>query len=216
MTATFKTILKSESDEITINKSRFIGYAFPVENEEEAAAHIQEIKTRHRDARHNVYAYIIGERSNIQRYTDDGEPSGTGGIPIINYMKSSELTNILVVVTRYFGGIKLGTGGLARAYSKAAKLAVEKSLVVESREFACFRISADYTLLGKIDNYLSNTGLHVSRREYLEKVNIELIVEAEGFEDVKTELRDLTSDNISIELMCKKHYLSDGESILNV
>lgn len=216
MTASFKTILKSESDEIVINKSRFIGYAFPVENEEDAVGHIQEIKTRHRDARHNVYAYIIGDKSNIQRYTDDGEPSGTGGIPIINYIKSMDLTNILVVVTRYFGGIKLGTGGLARAYSKAAKLAVEKSLIVEAREFACFEISVDYTLLGKIDNYLSSTRIQVSKREYLEKVNIGLIVEIDRFEGVKTELRDMTSDNIDIELMCNRHYLSDGESILNL
>jgi len=216
MTASFKTILKKENDEITISKSRFIGYSFPVENEEEAGLHIQEIKSKHRDARHNVYAYIIGEKSNIQRYTDDGEPSGTGGIPIINYMKSMELTNILVVVTRYFGGIKLGTGGLARAYSKAAKLTVEKSLIVEAREYMCFRLSADYTLIGRLDNYLNNSNIHIAGREYLEKVNIDLIVEDEKFENVKTQLRNLTSDNVDIELTGKKYYLSDGESILNV
>lgn len=216
MTASFNTILKSESEETIVNKSKFIGYTFPVEKEEEATKHIQEIKTKHKDASHNVFAYIIGEKSNIQRYSDDGEPSGTAGIPIINYLKSVDITNVLVVVTRYFGGIKLGTGGLARAYSKSAKSAVDKSRIVEAREYSCFKITVDYTLLGKIDNYLKKTLLYVSEREYLEKVNIELIVENEKFENVKTELRNLTSDNIAIELMYNKHYLSDGKSILNV
>jgi uncharacterized YigZ family protein len=216
MTVTFNTILKREREETIVNKSRFIAYTFPVEKEEEASKHIQEIKTKHKDASHNVFAYIIGKKSNIQRYSDDGEPSGTAGIPMLNYLKGMELTNTLVVVTRYFGGIKLGTGGLARAYSKSAKSAVEKSQIVEAREYSCFKITLDYTLLGKIDNYLNNERIYVSEREYLEKVNIELIVENEKFESVKTELRNLTSGNINVELMYNKHYLTDGKSILNV
>lgn len=216
MTASFNTILNSDSEEIIVNKSRFIGYSFPVVNVEEATVYIQEIKTKHRDASHNVFAYIIGDKSNIQRYSDDGEPSGTAGIPMLNYLKSMELTNMLVVVTRYFGGIKLGTGGLARAYSKCAKIVVEKSRIVEARKYSCFMVTLEYALIGKIDNYLKNSGLYVSKREYLENVNIELIVESDRLENVKTELRDLTSDKIDIEFIQEKHYLTDGQSILNV
>src|SRR5699024_4890875 len=119
------------SDEIIINKSRFIGYASPVESEKSAQEFIDTIKQKHKDATHNVFAYIIGQNKNIQRYSDDGEPSGTAGIPILEMMKKEDLTDTVIVVTRYFGGIKLGAGGLVRAYIKGAKCGLESANIVE-------------------------------------------------------------------------------------
>src|SRR5690606_30234976 len=110
---------------------RFIGYAMPVETEDEAVKFIEEIKTKHRDATHNVYAYVLGEDNNIQRYSDDGEPSGTAGIPALEVIKKEDLRNVAVVVTRYFGGKKLGTGGLIRAYTRGAKIGLEAGIIID-------------------------------------------------------------------------------------
>ncbi len=116
----YKTLLAYGEGEITIEKSKFIGYATPIKSEEEAIAFIENIRTKHWNATHNVPAYIVGENNEIQRYSDDREPSGTAGIPILEVIKKEDLRNVAVVVTRYFGGIKLGTGGLVRAYTKGA------------------------------------------------------------------------------------------------
>jgi len=129
MKQNYRTIHEYGVHEIIINKSRFIGYAKPVESEEDAIKFIEEIKFKHKDATHNVLAYVIGQNNNIQRYSDDGEPSGTAGIPILEVLKKENLRNVVVVVTRYYGGVKLGTGGLVRAYIKGAKIALEASKI---------------------------------------------------------------------------------------
>ena len=124
------TVAEYGSDEFTEKKSKFIGYVKHVETEEEANQFIAEIKSKHWDAKHNVYAYILGENGSTQRSTDDGEPAGTAGRPVLEVIKGENLTNTAVVVTRYFGGVLLGTGGLVRAYGKAAKLAIENAEIV--------------------------------------------------------------------------------------
>ncbi len=135
----YNTVLKAGCDEVVIQKSRFIGYACPCDTEEDALAFIRRIREKHRDARHHCYAYVIGQNKGIMRYSDDGEPGGTAGLPIISVMNHSDLVNCCVVVVRYFGGILLGTGGLVRAYTEGCKIALRAAC-------ACRMEWTDYTL----------------------------------------------------------------------
>lgn len=148
----FRTLHSYGSDEYIVEKSKFIGHAKPVQTEEEARMFVEEIKQKYKDATHNVWAYTIGQNMNIQRYSDDGEPQGTAGIPTLELIKKEDLRNVVVVVTRYFGGIKLGAGGLVRAYTKGAKLGLDAAKIVEKRPFVSVEIEIEYTLLGKIQN----------------------------------------------------------------
>ena len=147
----YRTIYTYGEEETIINKSRFIGYAMPIETEEEALEFIEKIKTKHRDATHNVYAYVLGKDSNAQRFSDDGEPSGTAGIPVLEVIKKENLRNVVVVVTRYFGGIKLGTGGLIRAYTRGAKIGLDAGTIVDMVLHSRIKIRIDYTLYGRIE-----------------------------------------------------------------
>ena len=131
------TIAGPGMDEVTIQKSRFIGQAWPCINEEEAIKHIQHIRETARDARHHCYAYIVGENEGIMRFSDDGEPSGTAGMPMLSLMRSEHIVNCCVVVTRYFGGILLGTGGLVRAYTQGCRIALKAAGIVQM-EKTCF------------------------------------------------------------------------------
>ena len=129
--STYKTLHEFGMDEIIIEKSTFIGYAKPIKIEEEAIEFVNEIKKKHKDATHNVWAYTVGKTMNIQRYSDDGEPQGTAGIPTLEVIKKEDLRDVVVVVTRYFGGVKLGAGGLVRAYTKGAKIGIDAAKVIE-------------------------------------------------------------------------------------
>ena len=126
---TYKTLHEYGKDEYIVEKSVFIGHAKPVTSEEEARAFIDEMKAKYKDATHNVWAYTIGQSMNIQRYSDDGEPQGTAGIPTLELIKKEDLRDVVVVVTRYFGGVKLGAGGLVRAYTKGAKIGLEAAKI---------------------------------------------------------------------------------------
>lgn len=146
----YKTVEKESVAEFTEKKSRFIGYACPVKTEEEALAFVNKIKKKHADARHNVYAYVVRD-NNIQRFSDDGEPQGTAGIPVLDTIRKQELTDIALVVTRYFGGILLGGGGLVRAYGHAASIAIEAAKPVCMSYSAIYRVKVSYTLWGKVE-----------------------------------------------------------------
>lgn len=204
----YKTLHQYGEDEITIEKSLFIGYAKPVSCEEEARAFIDEIKQKHKDATHNVWAYTVGESMNIQRYSDDGEPQGTAGIPTLEVIKKEDLRNIAVVVTRYFGGIKLGAGGLVRAYTKGAKIGIEAGIVVERKVFAKIVITTEYTMLGKIQNSLSEKEYIVDDIEYTENVIIVVFCEKERVEKLVSLITELTSANAGIK--------DEGEFYLSV
>lgn len=147
--AEYVTVKKQASDELTEKRSRFIGYIKPVTSEEEAVAFISEIRSKHWDARHNVYAYSLRE-NNICRYSDDGEPSGTAGQPVLSVLTKSGTTDAVIVVTRYFGGVLLGTGGLVRAYSAAASLALKAGEPVVMRRCVNCSLSCDYDRYGKL------------------------------------------------------------------
>lgn len=210
----YKTIHNLGVKEITINKSKFIGYAKPVKNEEEAVGFIDEIKNKHKDATHNVYAYVIGQNINIQRYTDDGEPQGTAGMPILNVIKQENLKNVVVVVTRYFGGIKLGTGGLARAYTKSAKIGLESGQIVEKIEFYEIGIKIDYTLLGKVENALMNSRYIINSKEYLDKVDLSILCIKEDIDKFKNFIMNLTSANCNLKIKGERYISVKDNEIL--
>lgn len=150
----YLTILNSAHSETNINKSRFIGYATPIKTEEEAQLFIESVRKKHWDATHNVPVYVLGKNYQVQRYSDDGEPSGTAGVPILEMLKKEGITDLCVVITRYFGGIKLGTGGLVRAYTDTAKMALETCTIVKRQVMHLISVIFDYTAHGKIQNIL--------------------------------------------------------------
>ena len=157
----FLSIHSNQSYSLTINKSEFIGHAFYVENVDEAEKYISKIREKYKDATHNCFAYIIGVDKLIQKYSDDGEPSGTAGIPMLEVLRKKDLTNCLVISTRYFGGILLGAGGLVRAYTKSIVGVLEKSKIVRKELFYNLDIVLDYIFLGKIENILKNFDLKI-------------------------------------------------------
>ena len=210
----YRTIHGYGEGEIIINKSRFIGYAMPIKSEKEALDFIEKIKTKHRDATHNVYAYVYGKDSNIQRFSDDGEPSGTAGIPALEVIKKEDLRNVAVVVTRYFGGIKLGTGGLIRAYTKGSKIGLESGIIIEKVLHYKLKIRIEYTLYGMIENYLLINGYIVENIIYDDAVNIYVYIDFSQVDLFKNTITDLTSGNAIIEYIGEEHLsIKDGKRI---
>lgn len=197
----YKTILGNTEIEIEIKKSRFIGNIKRCNTEEEAIEFISEIRKVHRDATHNCTAYINGPTKLTQRYDDDGEPQGTAGIPMLEVLKKNDLTDIAVVVTRYFGGIKLGASGLIRAYGDAVVEAIEQSYVVYLRNYYKVELNFDYGYLGKIDNYIQEGQYFLKDREYLEKVKNILYISIDEFEEFQTSINDITSANVELEIL---------------
>ena len=168
-------------------KSEFIGYIAPVKNSDEAVEFINKIKAMHRKARHNVYAYIV-RQDNISRYSDDGEPQGTAGVPVLDVLQKRGLTDVCIVVTRYFGGILLGGGGLVRAYSHAAALACDAAKVMDMRLCHRLQITADYGMYGKISYILPNFSTITESSDFGSDVTLEILVLSEKLESLTKEL----------------------------
>ncbi|MBZ2173643.1 YigZ family protein [Schnuerera sp. xch1] len=210
----YRTVHRYGEEEIIINKSRFIGHSMPVEKEDDALEFIDKIKSEHRDATHNVYAYVVGKNSNIQRFSDDGEPSGTGGIPVLEVIKKENLRNVVIVVTRYFGGIKLGAGGLIRAYTKGAKVGLESGTIIDKILHTRLKIRIDYTLYGMIENYLNTEGYIIDNITYDEAVNIFVYIKFLDVEYFQKTITDLTSGNVTIEYIDEEYIaMKDGKII---
>lgn len=188
----YRTVRRQTSAEIVIKKSRFIGHVKPVETEEEAVAFIEQIKKEHWSATHNCSAYVAGERDQFQKQSDDGEPSGTAGKPILEVIKQQGLKNTAVVVTRYFGGIMLGAGGLVRAYTDAtveALAAAGPVTLVLHREVL---VEIDYTWLGKVENELRNRGTRLGETQFTDKVTLSCWPRAGEAESFVSWMTDLT------------------------
>ena len=168
---------------------------------EEALDFVDSIKTKYSDATHNCSAYIIGEDKLIQRFDDDGEPSQTAGIPILEVIKKEDLTNVCVVVTRYYGGIKLGAGGLIRAYTKASSECLNESVIVDKKIFRNFQIEFDYTNVGSIENFLMNNDIYVADKQYSDKVVFDILLDEDKYQEVEGKLIDLTNDNIKFTMI---------------
>jgi len=215
MLKSYKTIHKYGCDEVVIEKSTFIGYAKPVKTEDEAIEFVNKIKKKHKDATHNVWAYTIGMNMEIQRYSDDGEPQGTAGIPTLEVIKKEDLRNVVVVVTRYFGGIKLGAGGLVRAYTKGAKIGLESSKIIEKVLYKDIRIKIDYTQLGKVQNDIINMGYFIKDTFYEDKVVIVVYAKVDEADELKEKIIEITSATAEISEK-DEFYLSEhnGEILL--
>lgn len=165
MKLSYRTVAGKASQEMIERKSRFISHVRPAASEEQALAFIEEIRTKHYDATHNVYAYVLGEQS-FCRFSDDGEPSGTAGIPVLEVIKKERLIDVAVVVTRYFGGILLGGGGLRRAYGASAKRGIDAAGIITRILCDIVQVSADYTLFGKIQYETHQAGFHIRHIDY--------------------------------------------------
>ena len=200
MLDSYRTVGQMGEAEIIIEKSRFIGYAAPAVTEEEALEFIQTIKRKHRDATHNVPAYVIGENNAVQRFSDDGEPSGTAGVPMLEVLKKEELRDTVLVVTRYFGGIKLGTGGLVRAYTKAAKMALEAAGIVTRVLHQAVQVSVDYTLLGLLQNQLRIGNYGIKDIFYTDVVTILVWVPAPESKDFCAACIEWTNGRCTLQL----------------
>lgn len=189
----YNTIQKEGSAEQTIDKSRFIAYVCPVDSKEEADVFIAKIKAKHKDATHNVPAMVIGDKFQIQWASDDGEPQGTSGAPMVQMLVKEGLTNLVVVVTRYFGGIKLGTGGLVRAYTGSAKLGIEAAGLCAVKDMCLVSVKLDYTYLSKLQNLSQNENFEILDLIYEDLVKAVLSVEPERKEDLRKLIANLTS-----------------------
>ncbi len=172
MTESYKTAAREATAEITVKKSRFIANVFPVSNEQEAVEKTEQIRKKYYDARHSCFAYITGRENSRIKYSDDGEPQGTAGIPILDILRGEGLTDILVVVTRYFGGTLLGTGGLVRAYSGAAREGLAAAGIITKRLYVKIDITSDYTLHGKIQYLLLGGNHRITDTKFTDKVKI--------------------------------------------
>ena len=196
----YKTAAENGTASYEIQKSRFIAYTSHVETEAEARDFVTAIKKKHFDARHNCSAWVLGADSSQQKSNDDGEPGGTAGNPILEAIKQHGLTNVVVVVTRYFGGIKLGAGGLIRAYSHTASLGLEATPCLEVKPFCLIEAEMDYSLLGTVENWIRNEELRTGETAYLDKVTVRLLVEPADCEAISTELTNLTAAQCKITI----------------
>ena len=187
-----RVIYERGEDEIVEKKSRFIGEVVPVASEEEVQAYLESVRKKHYNANHHCFAYVLGEKNQTERASDDGEPSGTAGRPILHVLQAEEIRNALLVVTRYFGGTLLGTGGLTRAYTAAAKAAVDAAKVVEKKPGVLFRIRMDYTSLGKIQYIIGQMELMTQDTAYTEDVELAVAAPAEAAETFRKKVTEVT------------------------
>lgn len=195
----YKTISGYATAEYEISKSRFIAFANRVNNEAEAIAFIQKIKKQHWEARHNCSAYLIGENTAWQKADDDGEPSGTAGKPILEVLKKQNLKDTVIVVTRYFGGIKLGAGGLIRAYGKATSLVLDAAMIVEKILYRRFAVEIDYSFLGTLENNLHINEYTIEYKTFSDKVTLIILSKVGEEEIVKTNIINWTASQCVIE-----------------
>lgn len=198
----YKTVRKQAEAVQVIDKSRFIAHVCPVESREEADAFLAEIREKYKDATHNVPAMVIGDKSQIQWASDDGEPQGTSGAPMVQMMVKEGLTNLIVVVTRYFGGIKLGTGGLVRAYTSSAKLGLEAAGVCSVREMAELTVKIDYPYLAKIQNMASEQlDLEEADREREENLSNFRIANIQYTDKIEMKIQTFPGSLTNVELL---------------
>lgn len=195
----YRTIEKESSAEIVEKKSRFIAKLYPVSSEEEALEILEKTRKKYWDARHHCWAFVIGEEQPLERCSDDGEPSGTAGKPILEVIRGEQLRNVLIIVTRYFGGTLLGTGGLVRAYTSSSKEAVMAADIVVKISGYRMKITTDYTGLGKIQYILAQRGITIEETEYTESVVITILIPQDEENSLIKELVEATNAQAQIE-----------------
>ena len=199
----YKTLLRRAEEEFVINKSVFIGHGMPVETEEQALAFLSEMRQTYKDATHNCYAYAIGANMGIMRYSDDGEPGGTAGLPMMEVLKQRQVTNCCVVVTRYFGGILLGAGGLVRAYAQGSKTALDASGVVIMEKSVRQLVEVDYSTWQRLEHYLRTAPCQTLETEFTDRVLATLMMKKTDEAQVLSDITRLTD--------ARADFLPDGE-----
>lgn len=206
----FKTVARASEEEFVINRSRFIGRCFPIQTEEDVLAHLAAIRKQHYDATHNCYAYRIGTRGETARFSDDGEPSGTAGMPMMEVLTANGVTNVLCIVTRYFGGILLGAGGLVRAYSRGAAEAVRAAGVLHYIPGTALEFTVDYARYGAVEAYV-RANAQVDVLDFAETVHIRVLVEDAVADGFAAEVVERT-DGRSVPARCGVGYLIRPET----
>ncbi len=215
MVEAYNTVYMGGEEEIIEKKSRFIAVVEHVESEEEAIAFVEAVRKKHWNATHNCYAYIIGNHQPLMRCSDDGEPSGTAGRPMLDVLVGAQLCNIVVVVTRYFGGTLLGTGGLVRAYSSSVKAGLEGSMLITRKLAKKLEISCDYTWLGKIQYLAAQMKLRTLETEYSDAVRIELLVPVQDSGQFSKQVAEATNGQVIPTELAQLYYAeADGECLL--
>ena len=194
----YKIVYKGGEGEIVEKKSRFIATVRPVETEEEAVAFINEMKKKYWDARHNCSAFVLGERQEITRCSDDGEPAQTAGRPMLDVLLKEGIHNAAVVVTRYFGGVLLGTGGLVRAYQKATQEGLAASQIIEKKAGILLEVGTDYNGIGKLQYLFGQENIHIVDSEYGADVTMQVLVPTERKTDLEKKITEQTSGNARI------------------
>jgi len=198
MIESYITVRNQASDEVTIQKSRFIGHAAPCASEEEAQAFLQSLRDRYRDARHHCYAYIIGQNSGIMRYSDDGEPGGTAGLPMMNVLKGASVVDCCVVVVRYFGGVLLGTGGLVRAYTEGCKIALNAAGLVRMERTSVFLCQVPYPAWDSLQHALRTLPARLGDVEYAEAIRFSLFSRTADTPKVLESLQNTTARTLQV------------------
>lgn len=199
MSEEYKAVYEGGEGELIEKKSRFIATVIPAESEEEALAFIEAMKKKYWNATHNCSAYVIGEKGQLKRCSDDGEPSGTAGRPMLEVLEGEGIRNVAVVVTRYFGGTLLGTGGLVRAYSSSVKAGLASSVIITKIPGVKLKIETDYTGLGKIQYLLGEMGIRTLDSQYTDHVELDVLVPETMLERVKAELIEGTNGQAKLE-----------------
>lgn len=201
----YKTVLKEAFGEFTEKRSRFIGYCKPVSTEKEAIDFIGKIRVEHWNATHNVYAYSLRE-GNIKRYSDDGEPSGTAGMPVLDVLLKNEIFDAVIVVTRYFGGVLLGTGGLVRAYSQGAKVAVDSSGIVMMKNCLVCSLNCSYNQYGKVSSVIMEHGASIDNTAFEADVRLDFHISPELLPKLDKKLADATSGEVTVNVGEEKFF----------
>ncbi len=208
MAKDYKTVKCEAQDEFVEKRSRFIGYCKPVKTEQEAVDFINSKRSEHWNATHNVYAYSLRE-GNIKRYTDDGEPSGTAGMPMLDVITKNEIYDVCVVVTRYFGGVLLGTGGLVRAYSQGCKIALEAAKVIMMQSCLMCSAKCSYNQYGKVSSLIMDIGAVVDDTIYEADVVIKFHIKPELIDKLNKSLADATAGEVKAESDDEKYFVAE-------
>ncbi|MCR5467827.1 MAG: YigZ family protein [Lachnospiraceae bacterium] len=210
----FKFVFEGASAEITEKKSRFIAHVKPIQSEEDALSFIQSKKKEYWDARHNCYAYVCGSNNEISRCSDDGEPAQTAGRPMLDVILNEGVHDVCVVVTRYFGGVLLGTGGLVRAYQKATQEGLAASTILEKQAGSLLSVKCDYTLLGKVQYILGKNDITIKDTIYTDNVEFMFAVSDEMTERIISEITEGTNGSAVIEAKEKISFAKKGNEII--
>ncbi|HZJ78660.1 MAG TPA: YigZ family protein [Clostridia bacterium] len=202
----YKTIEKAAVDEFTVKRSRFIGHIKPVNTQEQATEFINEIKSKYWNATHNVYAYVLRE-GQTRRYSDDGEPQGTAGIPVLDVLLKEELTDCAVVVTRYFGGVMLGAGGLVRAYSKGSKLAVDAGGIITMSLCSVLEVCCDYTFYGRLSSLIPEFSGTIENTDFSDVVTVRFRIPKDLLDSFEADLINLSLGKYKSDKICEMYAL---------